>query len=161
MKNRNISVKQALVIVPLVLIGIVVLGGTIAELSDKKETSAPVATQQAYVFDVPSLIGMDVDGVKTALGTPTDDSEPTAEQMAGTSEWWKEFKHNGETLLVTYNPHNRVVIDFFISAKGESSKKTLLETGNLKENDSRYRIEFVSALNDSSIFTGVKIIPNP
>lgn len=163
MKNRNISLKQALIIVPLVFIGIIVVGGTIAELGGSGDApkAAPVVTQAA-AFDVPSLIGMDVDGVKTVLGTPTDDTEPTAEQMVDTTEWWKEFERDGQTLLVTYDPRTRAIVDFFISTNDPSGAtrdtQSLLSTGNLSESDSRYSVEFVRALNDRSVYTGVKIV---
>jgi len=48
-----------------------------------------------------------------------------------------------------------VIIDFFLSG---DSKAKLLEKGNLKENDSRYKIEQVKALKGGGI-TGIKVVP--
>lgn len=125
------------------------------------ETSTPKSVQ--YVFDIPTLLDKDIDGVKNALGEPLD-KEPSQQQLSlGIKEWSLTFKNNNQELLVTYNPNTRKVIDFFISTDDPSGKTKdklhLLEIGNLIENDSRYKIEFVKTITDSSSFTGVKIIP--
>lgn len=125
------------------------------------ETSTPKSVQ--YVFDIPTLLGKDVDRVKNALGEPLG-KEPSQQQLSlGIKEWSLTFKNNNQELLVTYNPNTRKVIDFFISTDDPSGKTKdklhLLEIGNLIENDSRYKIEFVKTITDSSSFTGVKIIP--
>ncbi len=127
--------------------------------TDQKNNSlSPVPTPEApqFSFDVPSLIGKNIDEVKQALGAPNIDTEPTKQQLDSgvADEWEKEFKKNNESLLVTYYPKTKVVTDFFISG---SDKQSLLNIGNLKEKDSNYVIEFVKAIKNPSDITGVKI----
>lgn len=122
--------------------------------------------QLIYIFDVPALIGKNIDEVRTILGTPLDKelTEPSQEQLnLGANQWDNTFRKDGEDLLVTFSPLTRQIVDFFI-ATDDSSGKTqdknhLLELGNLKEGDSRYNIEFVKTLKDPSYYTGVKAIP--
>lgn len=120
----------------------------------KRETPAP--QESAFIFDVPSLIGKNIDEVKQILGKPSIDKEPTKQQIASgvADEWEKEFEKDSQSLLVTYYPKTKVIVDFFISG---TDKKALLNIGKLKENDSAYVIEFVKAIKNPSDITGVKI----
>ena len=119
----------------------------------------------AFVFDIPSLIGKNIDEIKKDLDSYKKKSlEPTSDQIKlGVKEWDVEFEKDGKSLLVTYDIATKRVKDFFISSDDPSGKTKdknhLLELGNLKENDSRYKIEFVKTLKDPSSFTGVKISP--
>lgn len=164
--SKNISGKQALIIIPSVFIAIIVIAGLIAESGEPDVASPTVATtQETAVFDIPSLIDKDIDGVRAEMGTPVDkDLEPTAQQLQfGTTEWYNSFERNGQSLLVTFNPKTRTIIDFFISTNDSSgatrNKEALLSIGNLNEGNSNYQVEFVSALNNRTSYTGVKIIP--
>ncbi|OGH15917.1 MAG: hypothetical protein A2869_00330 [Candidatus Levybacteria bacterium RIFCSPHIGHO2_01_FULL_40_58] len=146
------------------------VGQSLPEDTTIKPTNAPqaVITQalnQApkYVFNVPSLVGKDLDGVISVLGTP-EGQDPTAEQIRlGAKEWDKTFVKDGKELMATYTISDRKIVDFFISSEDPSGatkdKSYLLEIGNLNENDSRYKVEFVKTLKDPSLFTGVKIMP--
>ncbi len=130
-------------------------------VEQKKEEPAPVA----FVFDVPSLLAKNVDEIRQTLGQPTDGAliEPTEKQkqLGTTKVWDNTFEKDSRSLLVTFNPTSREVIDFFISTDDPSGatkdKKKLLEVGNLKEGASNYSVEFVKALNNSSVYTGVKV----
>lgn len=128
---------------------------------DTQETDKQASQEQAkpvYVFNVPSLVGKNIDEVRSALGKPADSAaEPSQAQLAGTSEWDNTFKKDSKELLVTFNPKSREVIDFFLEG---SDKDTLLGVGNLKSNSSDYRVEEVKALTDPSAITGIKVVPN-
>lgn len=123
-------------------------------------TPAPVAQ---IVFDVSSLIGKNIDEVKQVLGQPTDGEyiEPNESQksLSGFTEWDNTFKKNDEELLITFDYKTRKIKDFFISATNQD-KNRLLQIGNLKDNSSDYKIEYVKALKDPSKITGVIITPN-
>jgi len=129
--------------------------------------SAEKATVVKYTFDVPSLIGKNIDEIRQILGEPTDAKdmlEPNQAQLdLGVGEWDNTFEKNGKSLLVTFNVKSRKVVDFFIDTDDSSGKTKdkahLLELGNLKENDSKYKIEFVKVVNDPSYYTGVKAMP--
>lgn len=128
-----------------------------------RPTEAQVEVQ--YVFDTPSLVGKNIDEVRTVLGEPEDGAliEPSEEQKKGTKQWDNTFKKNGNELLVTYNSETRKIIDFFISTDNPSGqtqdKEHLLELGNLQYDDTRYTVEFVKVLKNPSHFTGIKVSP--
>jgi hypothetical protein len=133
-------------------------------------TQQPATNQQAQVrtpaFDVPTLIGKNIDEIRTVLGTPQQDTEPTTQQLsAGVKEWEKQYTKDGKGLLVTYNVATKQVVDFFITTDQTDSegltkdKQALLDIGNLKEGDATYIIEFVKALKNQSAYTGVKATP--
>lgn len=120
----------------------------------KTETLTP-----SYSFDIPSLLGKNIDEVRQVLGTPLDKNltEPTAEQLKlGADEWDNSYKKGNQELLVTFNPITRKIVDFFLSG---DNKAKLIEAGNLKENDSNYTIEQVKQLKNPSAITGIKITP--
>ncbi len=138
-------------------------GQTEQPKADIPSASSKNSQVTQYVFDIPSLVGKDLNGVIAVLGTPKG-QDPTAQQIAlGAKEWDKSFVKDGKKLLVTYTISNRKIIDFFLNADDPSGKikntTHLMELGNLKQNDPRYKVEFVKVLKDPSSFTGVKIIP--
>lgn len=52
--------------------------------------------QRTHAFDVPLLVGNDIDQIKAMLGEPTDDCEPTQQQLElGTRVWSKTFSNSG------------------------------------------------------------------
>ena len=115
------------------------------------------------VYDVPSLVGKNIDEVRKALGKPSDkDIEPTKQQMdMNFDSWDNSFEKDGKTLLVTFNPQDRKVTDFFISSEDPSGASEdysdLLKICNVTEDDSNYSIEPVPVLNDATKYTGIKI----
>lgn len=128
-------------------------------------TAASVVPKTAAIFDVPSLIGKNIDQITQILGTPKDNTEPTLEQLRlGTKEWDKTYEKAGKELLVTYRTSDRTIVDFFLDNKGsshlsETDKQTMLDELNVTTTDSKYSVEFVKALKDPSITTGLKITP--
>lgn len=128
------------------------------QVQEAAEQSKPAPTPPSapqFTFDVPSLIGKNIDEVVAALGKPTTDKEPTKQQLnLGIDNWDKEFTKDEVGLLVTYNPKSKVVSDFFIDGE---NKSTLLLQGNLQENNNVYSIEFVKNIIDPNKITGVKV----
>jgi len=117
-----------------------------------EETQAVQSDAPTYAFDIPSLLGQDIDALKQTLGTPTEDTEPTAAQLQfGTDTWEKSWTKGEYDLMATYDVKTKKVVDLFLStntdAAFESFEDTdnILKVGNLKENDSRYGVEFVKA----------------
>lgn len=151
--------------------GIASLVFFIAAFAITPDEDSPLETanpQQSVVvvYDVPALVGKNVDEVREVLGPPNkDDSEPTTLQLEtpGFNWWSKSYIKDGYELLISYDPKNRKIIDLFIGTKEETGltkdQAHLLAIGNLKENDLNYTIEFVKALKDPSSFTGIKVIP--
>lgn len=124
----------------------------------KQETKTQTTAQQvAPTFDAPALVVLNIDDIRKQLGNPTDkDVDPTAKQMElGTTEWYNSFDKSGKTLLVTYNPTTRAVIDLFCESTSEQEAKDYC---NLNKGGN-FTIETVKSLKNSSEITGVKVVP--
>ena len=70
------------------------------------------------------------------------------------SEWDMEYIKDNNSLLVTYNPKTKIVMDFFIAG---TDKNQVLVIGNLKQDSGDYNIKFVNSIKDPSSITGVTI----
>lgn len=125
----------------------------------------PTIEAPKFVFDLEALYGKNIDEIRDILGTPLDGDQidPTALQLEmGFTEWSNSFKKDDWELLVTYNPTNKKVTDFFLST--QSSAETKQDAENLKnilnvQNSNNYIFELVKAIKDPSIYTGIKVIP--
>jgi hypothetical protein len=142
----------------------------LASLTDNEENSSQIVNEKAnektevkIVFDVPSLLHKNIDEIRNVLGKPIDAEmlEPTKEQMDTNFESWdNNFEKNGCSLLVTFNPQTRKVIDLFISKTDNKIENTddLLLQGNLKDDASEYKVETVLAPKSQEI-NGITITP--
>ena len=165
------KLSQVWKIVITVVMGIMVITSftnkqTPSTVSNSKPSQGAQTQTFQSVFDVPSLVGKNIDEIRQVLGEPADKTltEPNAQQLAlGTKEWDNTFKKDGKELLVTFNVQSRKVVDFFIGTDDPlgktKDKKHLMELGGVKDSNPNYRIEFVKAIIDPSFYTGVKIIP--
>ena len=177
-EKQNWFIKHKVLLIIGIIVFVVIIGISISQVNTEDtdnsndNTSINKATDSdeetdtvtlKYTFDVPSLLGKNIDEIRVELGTPTDGDlmEPTAEQMAGTSQWDNTFQKDGKELLVTFDAKTREVIDFFIPTDDPSGVtkdiQPLLEIGNLNENSSNYTIEKVSAIKDPSSYTGIMV----
>lgn len=128
----------------------------VAQTQPQPETTqAPQNTAPQFSFDVPSLIGKNIDEVKAILGKPTDYTAPTKQQLALSSIWDMGYTKDDVNLLITYSPKNKIITDFFIDG---SDKNKLLTQGNLQENNDNYKVEFVKNVMKPDEITGVKIM---
>ena len=116
------------------------------------------------VFDVPSLIGKNIDEIRQVIGMPSDGEqiEPTKQQMKMSFEYWdNSFEKDGKTLLITFNPQNRKVKEFFISTNDPSGAtedySDLLLICNVTKNSPEYRVEPVPSISNNKQFTGIII----
>lgn len=167
--NKWVKVVVTGIFVAIIISGVVndskkevVNAPSVAPVAQTKTQNQQTQTVN-YAFDIPSLVGKDIDGVEVTLGKPKD-GEPTAQQLRlGVKEWNKTFIKNGKELLVTYTVADRKIVDFFISTDDPSGKTTntahLLELGNLKQYTSSYLVDFVKTIKDPGAYTGVKITP--
>lgn len=147
---------------------IIIIGNSGASKTKPIRSATPppdVVTTQTAVFDVPALIGKNLDEVTASLSPYQKKSaDPTEQQIKlGAKTWDRTFEKDGKTLLVTYDILTKKIIDFFIDTDDPNGstkdKNHLLALGGLKENDSKYKVEFVKAIKDPSVFTGIKITP--
>ncbi|MBI2008807.1 hypothetical protein HYS84_00160 [Candidatus Saccharibacteria bacterium] len=152
---------------------IIIVGAATGEKKEDKNTqtnqqpttqSQPAEQKPKPAFDIPGLMGKNIDQTREILGAPADGSltEPTAAQPS-VDVWDNTFKKDGKELLVTYKPSTREVIDFFVSTDDPSGAtkdtKKLLEISGLSENSPSYTIEFVKVINDPNSYTGIKATP--
>ena len=65
-----------------------------------------------FAFDIPSLVGLNPSELKTKLGTPDNDTEPTPEERQRKATWSKFWtRKDGITLLVTYRIVDKKTVD--------------------------------------------------
>ncbi len=127
------------------------------QAKQEEKSQATVQQKPTPTFDVPALIVLNIDDIRKQLGSPTDkDVDPTAKQMElGTTEWYNSFDKNGKTLLVTYDPTTRTVIDLFCESTSEQEAKDYCNLNS----GGNFTTETVKSLKNSSEITGVKVIP--
>lgn len=122
---------------------------------------------QTTTFDVPSLIGKDLDAVIKQLGEPQYNWEPTSKDLQDGAKTWDKQWRNKESsifLLAEYRIADRQILNFFVftkeSAHGTNNRESLLQAANVKEQSSSYRVEFVSGKDEPQLFTGVLVVPS-
>ena len=114
-----------------------------------------VEPNMEFTYDIPALIGKNIDQADKELGMtigstpepPSNHSEP------GGTKWHRIYMEDKHALVVDFNAFTRKVISFVLEG---DNKEKLLEVGNLKENDARYKVE---QLNDEVGMLGIKITP--
>lgn len=127
-------------------------------MEDSSINSSVVQTPQevvsVHVFDIPALLGKNIGALKQALGTPSDDTEPTAAQLElGTDTWEKSWTKGEYSLMATYDVKTKKVIDLFLGADSDAAFKrfedtnNILAAGNLSRSNNQYSVEFVRARN--------------
>ena len=132
-----------------------------ATSSDSTHQSAPNST----VFDVPGLIGLDINAVLDDAAAQGAAPDPHAldKMKREFPEWDIEFTKSGQTLNVSFVPATGKVVDFFIPSdepdQATANLARLREIGNLVEKPTNYTIQAVPALRVPGEYTGIKITP--
>lgn len=144
----------------------VIAAFVIAGSMDDSSTNSPIVTTpqevaSVHVFDIPALLGKDIDALEKTLGTPSNDTEPTAAQLElGTNTWEKSWTKGEYSLMATYDVKTKKVIDLFLGADSDAAFKrfedtnNILAVGNLSRSNNRYSVEFIKARNGPG-YTGV------
>lgn len=153
--NFNLSGAARFVLAIIIIVVGFTASNSISEVREKTATSEPA-------YDVPALVGMNLDQAREVLGTPSWDKEPTQLQISdGTTEWSKSWENERGSLMITYDIKSKKIIDFFISGDGAKTFKdtdNILSLGNLSATDNRYSVEFVQAKNAEG-YTGATVTP--
>jgi len=119
------------------------------------------ARDDGPAFDVPALLGKNIDEVSAILGAPSADNPN--ESGAPQRVWDK----GGKTLTVTWKPSSKRVVDFALIARAdenalsEEEKAKLLSVGQLPENDARYSLEWIEAKERPLFYVGARVVPAP
>jgi hypothetical protein len=150
---------------------VIVFGGIISSFDKTSPNQSQPSTQNQQpkrelkqAFDIPALLGKNIDQLKTTLGVPSKDTEPTKQQAnAGIDQWDKTWVKDGEELMVTYDVKTRKIVSFFIDTTDPSGltidKEYLEAVGNIKTGQETYDVEFVEAINNPGKYTGIKVTP--
>jgi len=141
---------------------VVACGGSHADQATSRSVPEARTVAATPVFDVPALIGMDIDQVRKRLGPPAEDSADIArgdEMGIGVND----FGRGADTLLVMYDPHTRRVTEFFIDTNDPSGTTTtyrdLLPVIHATDTASAYAIVPVRLMQDPTRYTGIRIVP--
>ncbi|MBV9865777.1 MAG: hypothetical protein JO316_10525 [Abitibacteriaceae bacterium] len=120
------------------------------------------------IFDVPSLLGKNIDEVTAALhGATVTDVAPNGQSSGDNQLAQRDFHKGGQTLHVTYKTGSKKVTEFAMEVDAKTGsvkdddKATFLSLANLKADDARYSIELTEDPNKVFAFTGIKVTPNP
>jgi hypothetical protein len=109
------------------------------------------------VFDVASLLGLDLGTIESSLGVPGREDANSAEKALPTSVKVTNvaFRKNNETLIVSADSRTRRALSFFIP--GSDRKRLLTVTGLTL--DGNYDLEFVQDKDNSSSINGLRVGP--
>ncbi len=143
--------------------------------------STPVKTPTpSYVFDVPSLLGKNIDQIRQSLGPSIEQQDPKGNGPAEPAQqdinsesaipWFNDWDNGKYELLVDFNYQTRKVLDFSVSyiqsidsTAITSDHKSEFETAaNVSDNGSGYSVQVNKcklgcSSNDNIL--GIKIIP--
>lgn len=115
--------------------------------------------QSQVVFDVPPLVGKNIDEVTKILGG-------NRKQLAASEDTLKSYSYspyvkNGYTLNITYNPQTRNVYEFLIATQdmGFNDLEDMLEIGNLDSTSRNYWIETDRSFNFLNNYSNVTVYP--
>ncbi len=117
------------------------------------------------VFDVPSLMGKNLEELKSTLGTPAEETNPPALQIQNgtTGEEYISWEKDGAGLMVFYEYKTKKINDYFVTVGDGATrdKGLLLGVSDLKEGADAYGVEFVQVINPPTpgLYTGVKVTP--
>lgn len=142
-KKRLPKWLWAIVAIVIAVVVILIVGAFF--ISQKKESPNLV-----FTYDIPALIGKNIDQADKELPVAINrDSEPSS----GGAERHRIYAIDKKILIINFNFNTREVISCVLDG---DNKDELLEVGNLRENDAKYKIE---QLNDEIGMLGIKIYP--
>lgn len=128
--------------------------------ADRLPSSGAAATPA--VFDVPALVGKDIDAVRAQLLGPARAGRDYQSARPGApAEWVKSFRRDTTTLVVSYNADTRQVHDFFVkTASGAAADyRPLLALAGVPADTRQLRVEPVRTVADRRRFAGVRLVP--
>lgn len=110
--------------------------------SEPKPSQVTFPKPPQGTFDVPALIGKNIDEVRKVLGKPTEsDPDPPRHKEKGNYSCF--YDRDNQTLGISYNPYTRRIKSFqIVSSEEYDNVNDLLKLGNLHSMENLdYRIE--------------------
>lgn len=101
-------------------------------------TSCRFGKQKSYegTYDIPALIGKNIDEVREVLGKPLDN--PPDPSDFHKDHYENLYEKNDQKLLISFNPHTRKINFFFIVSSIEYDNiKDILKIGNLDSTETK------------------------
>lgn len=126
----------------------------------KSETTS-VATEP--IFDIPAIIGQDIDQVRAILGPGEISYQATPLQIKrGDITSSVEYTKDGYSLSIDYYDNTSKVESMMYGPESENVNDyhDILKAGNLREDDKRYLIKPMPVLGKSGWYASVKITSN-
>lgn len=131
------------------------------EENNTTEEVVEEVSEELTVFDIPTLLGKDIDEIRKILGDPSDGeyTEPNEAQLElGIIEWQNQFDKDTVMLLVDFNVETRLVTGFFIAPEDPTNDTdAIIALTGLSPTDPSYEFEPVKLIKDPKLFTGVVI----
>jgi len=116
----------------------------------------PTASQ-TVVFDVPALLGKNIEQVARQLGKSTGPDTPNLT----VNEVERTYVRQGYKLVVTYDTTSRKVTGFVLPVPGPGAQtkdcRKLLAAGNLESGNARYTVDSLAS-DKEGYFTGLAIL---
>jgi len=92
----------------------------------------------SYVFDIPSLIGLTADQIKTKLGKPLSDEQGSINDQMKTLI----YQRRGYKLFIDYEVRSRRLLKFYLESPHPTTEyQYLLNAANVTQHDKRYKVE--------------------
>ena len=117
-------------------------------------------SQNKVYYDIPSLIGKNIDQAREVLKNQEDKEKPFIKSFSDQQDY---YEINGRTLLINFNPKTRKVTQIsLVYPKGYRNKSDILKIGNLQENAAHYKCEISTddwSLSPFTCYNGVRIVP--
>lgn len=168
--KRGIGAGGVLLILILVwVMGSIVMNSSRSASSAPSESTGTSNIPVVSRFNVPPLIGKNIDEVESAIGGggAVYTWEPTALQISMSAPdvplATKNFRKGKTELSIDYDAKTRIVSSLFIGTDDPSGvtkdKRRLLSMGTLLEGATSYTVKFVPNLKDPSSFTGIIVKP--
>ena len=131
-----------------------------AQKSDKLSASIKKKAGK-IIFNVPNLIGKNIDELRKTFGAPIDG---VVDPERGSNTCNNTFEKNQRFILASFNPQSRKVIYFFFATNDPggvtADYSDLLISCNVTKGNPNYSIEPVPLITDNRKYTGIKIIPH-
>lgn len=108
--------------------------------------SESTAKPSRALWNIPALIGMDYEGVKKIMGSPTGYLPADPDPFASAPPYWSENGVNASSnlLVCVIEPSSGAVKEFLLTPEEPTSDAaSLLEMGNLDSDDSRYDVKLI------------------
>ncbi|SOD14850.1 hypothetical protein [Pedobacter xixiisoli] len=117
-------------------------------------------SENKIYYDIPPLIGKDIDEAREILKDQEDRERPFRKSISHKQD---NYTIDGRILIIKFDPITRKITQIdLVYPKGYSDKSEILKIGNLKEETENYKCEVSTddwTLSPFTSYNGVTIMP--